>query len=86
LDLASAVIDPFFGVNLMMLTPHLCTGGAEWEDALVSDHVVFFTLSEALEWRVIIAGGADEAKGDVWRYGIWGVVACLTRCDKIGVG
>jgi hypothetical protein len=67
LDIASAVVDHFFRVNVMMLTPHLCTGGAEWEDAVVSDHVVVFTLSEALEWRVLVASRADEVRGDVWR-------------------
>jgi hypothetical protein len=48
--------------------------------------MVPFTLSEALEWRVLMAGGTDEVKGDVWRYGVGEVIACLTRCDKIGVG
>jgi hypothetical protein len=86
LDLASAVIDHFSRVNVLMLTPDICTGGAERKDAFVSDHVVPFTLSEALDWRVFMAGGADEVRGDVWRQGVWEVIACLTRRDKIGVG
>jgi hypothetical protein len=86
LNLASAVVDHFFRVNLMMLTPNICAGGAEREDAFVSDHVVSFTLREALGWRVLMASGADEVKGDVGRYGVWGVIARLTCCDKIAVG
>jgi hypothetical protein len=78
LDLAGTVVDDFLGVNVTVFTPDPCADGTEREDAFVSDQVVFFLLSETLDWRIFVAGGADEVRREVF--------ACLTCCDEIGMG
>jgi hypothetical protein len=77
LDLASTVVDDYFRVDVMVLTPDTCAGGTEKEDAFVSDYVVSFLLSEALGRRMFMAGSADKARREVF--------ACLTCCDEIGM-
>lgn len=41
--------------------------GAERGEAFVSDHVVSFVLSEALGWRIVMTGSADQVWGGAWR-------------------